>query len=42
MIFSVGRADVTADITSVRQFLTFSVIPSLSIMIICERGAVRK
>ena len=37
MIFSVGRADVTADITSVRQFFTFSVIPSLSIMIIYGR-----
>ena len=35
MIFSVGRADVTAEITSVRQFFTFSVMPSLSIMIIC-------
>ena len=36
MIFSVGNADVIADITSVRQFLTFSVMPSLSIMITYE------
>ena len=35
MIFSLGRAEVTAEITSVRQFFTFSVMPSLSIMIIC-------
>ena len=35
MIFSLGSAEVTAEITSVRQFFTFSVMPSLSIMIIC-------
>lgn len=34
MIFSLGNAEVTAEMTSVRQFRTFSVIPSLSIMII--------
>ena len=34
MIFSVGSAEVTAEMTSVRQFFTFSVMPSLSIMII--------
>ncbi len=36
MIFSAGRAEVTAEMTSVRQLLTFSVMPSLSIMIICS------
>lgn len=34
MILSFGSADVTAEMTSVRQLRTFSVIPSLSIMII--------
>lgn len=34
MIFSAGSADVIALIASVRHDLTFSVIPSLSIMII--------
>ena len=36
MILSLGSAEVTAEITSVRQARTFSVIPSLSIMIICR------
>lgn len=34
MILSAGRDDVMAEITSVRHDLTFSVMPSLSIMII--------
>ena len=34
IILSAGRDDVIADITSVRQDLTFSVMPSLSIIII--------
>ena len=34
MIFSAGNPDVMAEMTSVRQDLTFSVMPSLSIMII--------
>ena len=34
MILSAGRDDVMAEMTSVRHSFTFSVIPSLSIMII--------
>lgn len=34
IILSLGREEVMAEITSVRQDLTFSVMPSLSIMII--------
>lgn len=36
MILSAGNDEVTAEMTSVRHDFTFSVIPSLSIMIICE------
>lgn len=34
MILSFGKEEVIAEIVSVRQFRTFSVIPSLSIIII--------
>lgn len=45
IILSAGKADVIAEMTSVRHDLTFSVIPSLSIMIIystkVQRGSLR-
>lgn len=42
MILSRGSADVIAEITSVRQLFTFSVMPSLSIMIIWRENEVRQ
>ena len=37
MILSAGSEEVMAEMASVRQEVTFSVMPSLSIMIICGR-----
>lgn len=42
IILSAGKADVIAEITSVRHDLTFSVIPSLSIIIIYKNEIQRR